>query len=55
LTDSIYILGDYDIMSITKTFEIMLLRVRRGGREREGSWRREERLGSNKLLKWNFT
>jgi hypothetical protein len=42
LTDSIYISADYGIirrysqLSITNKFEIKLLRVRRGGREREG-------------------
>jgi hypothetical protein len=31
--------------------EIKLLGVRRGGREREGGWWREERLAGNKLGK----
>jgi hypothetical protein len=57
LTDSIYIPADYAIirrynrLSITNKFEIKLLRVRRGGREREGGWRKEERLAGNKLGK----
>jgi hypothetical protein len=46
LTDSIYISIDYTIirrynrLSITNKFEIKLLPVRRGGRERESGWRR---------------
>jgi hypothetical protein len=36
-------------LSITNKFEINLLRERRGGREREGVWRREERFAGNKL------
>jgi hypothetical protein len=57
LTDSIYISADYAIirryngLSITYKFEMTLLRVRRGGREREGGWNREERLAGNKLGK----
>jgi hypothetical protein len=53
LTDSIYISADYAIirLSITSKFEIKLLRVRRGRREREGGWRREETLADNKLGK----
>jgi hypothetical protein len=54
LTDSKYISADYAVirrynrLSITYKFEIKILRVRRGGRER---WRREERLAGNKLGK----
>jgi hypothetical protein len=61
LTQAIYISADYAIigrynrLSITKKFEIKFLRVRRGGKEREGGWRREERLAGNKLgEKLNF-
>jgi hypothetical protein len=41
----------YNRLSITNKFEVKLLSVRRGGREREGDWRREERLAVNKLGK----
>jgi hypothetical protein len=57
LTVSIYISADYAIIrrynrqSITNKFKIKLLRVRRGGREIECGWRREERLANNKLGK----
>jgi hypothetical protein len=45
------IIRRYNRLSITKKIEINLLGVRRGGREREGGWRREERLAGNKLGK----
>jgi hypothetical protein len=57
LTDSIYLSAVYAIirrnnrLSIRNKFEIKLLHVGRGGREREGGWRREERLAGNKLGK----
>jgi hypothetical protein len=45
------VIRSYNRLSITNKFEIKLLRVKRGGREREGGWRREERLAGNKLGK----
>jgi hypothetical protein len=53
LTDSIYIGANYAIirslLRLANKFEIKLLRVRRGGREREGRCGRVERLTGNKL------
>jgi hypothetical protein len=57
LTGSIYISADsaiikrYNWLSIAHKFEIKILRVRNGGREREGGWGREERFAGNKLGK----
>jgi hypothetical protein len=48
LTDSLYISASSGDTKTNK-FEIMLLPVRRGGRETKGGWRREERLPGNKI------